>query len=119
MSEMISYCGLVCKTCPIYLATREKDEEKQYKMRADVAQQIKELYGQEYKPEDITDCDGCKAEDGRLFSGSLNCYMRECASQKHIENCAFCDEYPCDELEKFFITYKEARKNLDAIKKSL
>jgi len=119
MSEMISYCGLDCQSCTIYLATREKDQEKQYKMRAEIAQQIKELYDQESKPEDITDCDGCKTEGGRLFSGSHNCYMRKCASQKNIENCAYCDQYPCQELEKFFTTYPDARKRLDAIKRNL
>jgi hypothetical protein len=119
MNEMISYCGLKCQSCPIYLATREENKEKQHQLRVEIAQQIKEIHGQEILPEDISDCDGCKAENGRLFSGSLNCYMRECARQKHIENCAFCDEYPCDELEKFFITYNEARKNLDAIKRSI
>ena len=119
MNETIGYCGLNCQGCPIYLATREKDEEKQHKMRVEIAQQIKELYGQEYKPEDITDCDGCKADSGILFSGSHNCYMRKCASQKHIENCAYCDGYPCEELEKLFATDKDSRKRLDAIKTRL
>ena len=119
MNETIGYCGLNCQGCPIYLATREKDEEKQHKMRVEIAQQIKELYGQEYKPEDITDCDGCKADSGILFSGSHNCYMRKCASQKNIENCAYCQGYPCEELEKLFITDKDARKRLDMIKTKL
>jgi hypothetical protein len=119
MNETIGYCGLNCQTCQIYLATREKDEEKKYQMRAEIAQQIKEHYGQEYKPEDVSDCDGCKTEGGRLFSGSNNCYMRKCASQKHIENCAYCEEYPCEELEKLFTIDKDARKRLDAIKSGL
>jgi len=119
MNETIGYCGLNCQGCPIYLATREKDEEKQYKMRIDIAQQIKELYGHEIKPEDVTDCDGCKTVGGRLFSGSNNCYMRKCASKKNIENCAYCDGYPCEELEKLFTTDPDARKRLDAIKNTI
>ena len=27
MEELLSYCGLVCSTCPIYMATREIVEE--------------------------------------------------------------------------------------------
>ena len=119
MSEMISYCGLNCTTCIIRLATKEKDEQKKLQMKIETARQIKEHYGQECKPEDINDCDGCKANTGILFSGCNNCYMRKCASQKQIENCAYCDDYPCDELEKFFITDKQARKTLDAIKSKL
>jgi len=119
MDEMISYCGLNCQGCQIYLATREKDEEKQFKMRADITQQIKKIYGQEYNPEDINDCDGCKTDGGRLFSGCNSCYMRKCARKKHIENCAYCQDYPCEELEKLFTTDKDARMRLDAIKSRL
>ncbi|MHC4558403.1 MAG: DUF3795 domain-containing protein [Planctomycetota bacterium] len=116
MNETISYCGLNCHTCPIYLATREKNEDKKFQMRVEIAKQIKELYGQDYKSQDVSDCDGCKTEGGRLFSGSHNCYMRKCASNKEIENCAHCDEYPCEELDKFFTTYPEAKPRLDLIR---
>ena len=119
MEEILSYCGLICRKCPIYLATREKDEEKRYKMRVDIAQQIKKHYNQECKPEDITDCNGCKTKDGRLFSESNNCYMRKCARRKRIENCAHCNDYPCEELEKLFTTDPDARKRLDKIKSGL
>ncbi len=119
MNEMIGYCGLNCHGCPIYIATREKDEDKKYKMRVEIAQQIKELYRDEYKPEDISDCDGCKTKGGRLFSASHNCFMRKCASQKQFENCAYCRDYPCEELQKLFATDQDARKRLDAIKSSI
>jgi hypothetical protein len=119
MGEVISYCGLICKKCPIYLATREKNDDKRYKMRAEIARQIKEHYGEEYKPEDITDCDGCKTEGGRLFSGSKNCHMRKCARQKGFENCAHCNEYACERIEKFFAADPDARERLDAIRREL
>lgn len=119
MDEMISCCGLDCRGCAIYLATREKNDEKRHKMRVEIAQQIKEHYGEEYKPEDVTDCDGCRTEGGRLFSGSKNCHMRKCAGQKHIENCAYCDEYSCQKLEELFATDPQARKRLDKIRSGL
>jgi len=116
MKEMISFCGLTCHKCVIYLATREKYPKKKHEMRIDIAQQIKEHYGQECKPEDVTDCDGCKAEGGRLFSGSKKCEIRKCARSKAIENCAYCSEYACDKLEKFFATDPDAKAGLDAIR---
>ena len=119
MDKVISCCGLICETCPIKLATKEKNKEKQYEMRADIARQIKEHYGEEFKPEDVTDCDGCKTEGGRLFSGSKNCHMRKCARQKGFENCAHCDEYACERIEKFFATDPDAKARLDAIKREL
>jgi len=66
-----------------------------------------------------TDCDGCKTENGRLFSGCYNCQIRKCAKGKAIENCAHCNEYACDKLLKFFVKDPEPRERLDEIKKSL
>ena len=119
MSEQIAYCGLGCHSCAIYLATREQDEEKKREMRVDIAQQIKEHYGQECKPEDVNDCDGCKTESGRLYFGCEKCQIRSCARQKGVENCAHCDEYACEKLEKFFQTDPIARERLDQIKREL
>ncbi|MHC4478082.1 MAG: DUF3795 domain-containing protein [Planctomycetota bacterium] len=123
MDEIIGYCGLNCCTCPIYVATREKDNEKKHKMRVEIAEQILKLYGTKYKPEQITDCDGCKTQGGRMFAGSLNCPLRNCASGKALESCAYCAEYPCEELEKLFADYPEdgklARQRLDQIRAQL
>lgn len=116
MNEMISYCGLDCLKCLIYLATKEKDEEKKKKMKIYIMHECKERYGIELKLEDVTDCDGCLTEEGRLFSGSKDCPIRNCASVKSIENCAHCDEYVCEELEKFFVTDPEAKEQLDKIR---
>ena len=117
MEENLEYCGLVCEKCAIYLATREPDEEKRYQMRVDIAKEIKKYYNQEIKPEDINDCDGCKAETGRIFSG--DCKIRKCVIDKEIENCAYCNDYPCEQLEKLFTTDKEAKKRLDTIRSKL
>jgi len=106
MKDSLSYCGLVCGTCPIYLATREQNEEKRRKMRIDITRQIEEHYGQEFKPEDVTDCDGCKTKGQRLFS-------------KKLENCAYCSEYACEKLEEFFAKDPEAKDRLDKIRNTL
>jgi hypothetical protein len=119
MDAVIAYCGLICQGCPIHWATRQRNEEKKRKMRAGIAQQIKEQYGEELKPEDITDCDGCKTEGGRLFSGCKDCRIRNCARRKRLDNCAQCSEYACEELKNFFVTDPEARARLDVIRSTL
>jgi hypothetical protein len=119
MDEVISYCGLICHSCPIYLATREQDAKKKHEMRVEIARQIKKHYGQDCKPEDVNDCDGCKKEGARLFSGSTKCQIRMCARQKSLENCAHCDEYACEKLEKLFVTDIEAKSRLDVIRSGL
>ena len=117
MEKNLAYCGLICRTCQIYLATREPDEEKQYKMRAEIAKEITKHYGNECEPEEVGDCDGCKTEDGRLFG--TDCPIRICAVEKGIANCAYCHDYPCEALEKLFTTDLGARERLDQIRSGL
>jgi len=119
MSGMLAYCGLVCQTCPIFLATRTEDREEQARMRSEIARLLNEHYGMKYEIEDITDCDGCPREGGRLFSASQNCSIRECARQKGFENCAYCSEYVCERLEVFFATDSAAKARLDDIRSSI
>lgn len=120
--EMIAYCGLNCITCPIYLATREKNPKKQRQQREQIVLAIKQYLGEEKRLEDITDCDGCRTKGGRLYSGCRKCQIRKCASEKGLENCAYCSEYPCEKLNKFFVSEGQqsgAKKRLDAIRNSL
>ena len=115
MEENLVYCGLICQSCQIYLATRAPDEDKKYKMRVEIAREIEKHYGQECKAEDVGDCDGCKTEGGRLFS--TDCQIRICAVEKGIASCAYCQDYPCEALEKLFTTDLGARERLDTIRK--
>lgn len=119
MAEVTSYCGLLCRTCPIYLATRQEDKAEQARARAEIARQCREQYGLTYQLEDITDCDGCRAAGGRLFSGCLKCPIRKCAREKGVENCAHCADYACAELNAFFATDPAAKTRLDEIRKTL
>lgn len=119
MTEMISYCGLTCQTCPIYLATRQENKEEQLRMRSEIVKLCKEHYGINYRLEDITDCDGCRTEGGRLFSACKSCQIRKCAREKEVENCAHCTEYACEKLEAFFGTDPAAKTRLDEIKRGI
>jgi hypothetical protein len=121
-SEMIAYCGLNCITCRIYLAARETDPKKQKEMREGIAHYIREHFDPKIRIEDITNCDGCTVEGRRLFSGCQKCEVRKCAMKKDLENCAYCSEYPCEKLSKFFDSEDKAgvaKKRLDAIRNSL
>jgi hypothetical protein len=119
MSEIVAYCGLVCQTCPIYLVTRKDDKEEQARTRAEIARLCNEHYSTTYRPEDITDCDGCRTEGGRLFSPCRNCLIRSCAKQKRLESCADCSEYACERLEAFFAGEPAAKARLDEIRDNI
>jgi len=115
MSEMIAYCGLTCQTCPIYLATTVENKEEQRKMRIGIVQQCREKYSLDFNLEEITDCDGCAA-GRRLFSACKDCPIRKCAREKNLENCAYCAEYACSNLESFFKAEPNAKSRLEQIR---
>ena len=118
MSDMVAHCGLICQTCPIYVATRQENKDEQGKMRTEIVRLCHEHYGMNYTVEDITDCDGCRTEGGRLFAPSTACRIRTCAKQKGIENCAQCPDDACELLEKIFETDLAARTRLDGTRNS-
>jgi len=117
--EPMAYCGLTCGSCPIYLATRETDKAKQVQTRIEIAEFASKHYDTVIKPEDLTDCDGCKSQTGRLYSGCSQCGIRNCAQAKDCLTCAHCPEYPCDRLQKFFASDPGAKVNLDSIRNNM
>jgi hypothetical protein len=119
MKLMMAYCGLECDSCPILKATSEKDKSLQSAMRELIADQCSKIYGINTQPKDITDCDGCRADTGRLFFGCLKCEIRKCANLKNIRNCAYCSEYACDLLKNHFSLDPGAQDRLEKIRKKL
>ena len=115
MDVMIAYCGLKCDSCPIHIATLEQDKSRQETMRESIAEQCNKIYGMNLQFKDINDCDGCRANTGRLFSGCLNCEIKKCSIEKNVESCAFCSDYTCELLEKHFLLDSSAKARLDKI----
>lgn len=118
METFIAYCGLRCDTCPIHLMTLEQDVSLQQTKRASIAELCSKVYGMKMQPGDITDCDGCRAGTGRIFSGCLQCEIRKCASKKNIDSCAFCDDYACKTLKKHFSLDPTAKTRLEEIRQN-
>ena len=114
MDKMIAFCGLNCAECPTFLATLKNDD----RMREKVALDWSKMYKTQLKAKDIN-CDGCLAEKGRLFSHCNVCEIRKCGREKKIENCAHCNEYPCQKLNNFFVMVPHAKLALDEIRKTL
>ncbi len=116
MNKMMAYCGLECVSCPIYLATYEKDSVRRQEMRISIARICREKYGMDLQAEDITDCDGCRSDTGRIFSGCLSCEIRKCAIERVLESCAYCTDYACDKLKDFFSRDPGAQANLERLR---
>ena len=114
MSEMISCCGLVCSQCGAFIATRDDDDAR----RAEVAQQWSTQYNVDIKPEDIN-CKGCLSDIEPIFGHCRVCEIRKCAKDNAVVNCAHCDEYSCEKLDKFFQMVPDTKKRLDDINSAL
>ncbi|MEA2104275.1 MAG: DUF3795 domain-containing protein [Candidatus Cloacimonadota bacterium] len=111
MSKMIAYCGIVCTECPAYIATKNNDED----LRKKTATEWSKTYGAEIKPENIY-CDGCLQDEGHLIGHCAECEIRACGKEKKVENCAYCDDFACEKLEKFFEFVPTAKKVLENIR---
>lgn len=112
--KLIAFCGLICTDCPAFIATQKNDD----KLRGKVAKSWsteKEIL----KPEDIN-CDGCLIIGKRLIKFCKICAVRGCGLEKNVENCAYCDEYPCEKLDRLWkhIQAPEAKATLEGIRRT-
>ena len=78
---------------------------------------------EEYNAPDITVesvlCDGCLTDEGRKCSHCFDCKIRACGMERGVVNCAYCDDYGCEELEGFFGFAPDAKVLLDGIRQGL
>ena len=114
MEKMIAYCGITCTDCGAFIATQNDDAAK----RKEVVAEWKKQFNVDAKPEDIN-CDGCLATTDRLWGYCHICEIRKCGQEKGVVNCAYCADYACDKLEKFFERAPMFRATLDEIRKGL
>jgi hypothetical protein len=114
MSRMIAYFGLVCSTCPTFLATRNDDDVAREKTAALYAKK----FGFDLKPEEIN-CDGCKSVGGKLIGFCQACEIRRCCRGRGLDNCAFCQEQPCENLVKFHQFSADAKACFEALKEGI
>jgi len=114
MNEMIAFCGINCTRCPIYVATQKGDDSEKEK----AAEECTVLFNTKVKPQDVS-CDGCLPTGMRLFKYCVGCAIRMCALERHVEDCAYCDDYPCQKLGDWFALVPDAKATLDRIREGL
>ena len=85
--QKIASCGNNCIVCPRYIATQNGDVSK----LKEVAELWNRLAWREtvVSPEEIM-CYGCST------SNSCRYGIKSCTSEKKIDNCGNCKDYPCD-----------------------
>jgi len=110
---MIAYCGIKCSDCKVLWATLNDCG----KTRKEVAQKWSEQFGWNLRPDDIY-CDGCLVEGGRVFAYCKEREIRQCAREKAVENCAYCEHFNCDKLQIIWGMNLNAEDNLKEIRKT-
>jgi len=109
----IAYCGTRCTECPAYIATQTDN----YELLVKTAREWSIEFERPCKPEDIL-CDGCKSNSQRVCKYVNQCQIRRCCRNKKLDNCAFCEQYPCSDLKEFFFHLPDAKYLLDEINRS-
>jgi len=111
---MIAFCGIDCSQCPAYVAKMNNDDE----LRKKTAEEWSKQFGMQFDPIDVN-CDGCTSETGVHIAYCGLCEIRICGVQNKVKNCAYCDQYVCDKLNKWFESVPEAKNRLEEIKKTI
>jgi hypothetical protein len=83
-------CGLDCFNCPMYLA--QKNDE----LRTILSERLG-------IPREETSCSGCRDQEGTIafLKMSEPCNVYRCISQKKVDFCCDCEEFPCDHLHPY------------------
>ena len=88
--QFASVCGLFCPSCTLYIASTD-DPERLTKLAL--------MFG---LSEEEMRCHGCSSD----VRGPTcqNCKLVECATEKGVEFCAQCADYPCEDLKEFQVS---------------
>jgi len=113
MKNITGACGINCSECSTYIATTTNDDD----YREETAKRMREQYKININKEDIN-CLGC-LEPGKHIGYCAVCKIRECVTTKSIDNCAYCDDYPCQDVENFHKNAPKAKENIETLREEL
>lgn len=100
-------CGYRCTLCKAYAPNIELHDEREA-----LSQMWSKYYDLDIPPEKIY-CEGCRTEDDHAKRLDMNCPVRLCVIDRHIDHCGKCLEFPCAVFrERQGLSYNEAKKNL-------
>ena len=115
----LGFCGLNCETCPIFIATKNDDDQLRIKAVKEYSDLYGEFLGRHHVKQEDMNCSGCQS--GHVFIGCVTCPVRKCCQEKELATCASCSKYyTCKTLNHFYAMpgYQQAKDNLDRIRTS-
>jgi len=102
--EELARCGYRCDLC----AARSDDPE----VRQRLVDGWRKYFGHTMYTVDNVRCDGC-LHNGRL--ADKNCGVRPCVIERGLDNCAYCEEFPCELLKRLWCSEEELRQRFPDI----
>jgi len=113
--RIVGFCGIVCSDCRVFTATQRHDAELKKEVAKSWSTETEKL-----EPEDIN-CEGCFASGEKLLKFCETCAVRRCGYGKNVENCAYCDEFPCVKLTDLWKSMESTQQKatLEEIRKGL
>ena len=110
---MIAYCGIDCKKCDAYIATKHNDQA----LRERTAKLWSKLNNASILPEQIN-CVGCRVDGIKTVYCESLCQIRQCAMKKNIATCGYCCELgKCQIVGVIIDNNTDALNNLKHTKK--
>ncbi len=86
--KLAAACGLFCQSCTFFIGSTEEPERLQI-LSARFGRTVEEMT-----------CYGCRSDKRSVYCDKY-CKMTKCTSEKGIDFCGECSEYPCQELKTF------------------
>jgi len=99
-------CGDDCNKCPRYMGTLINNSRALGRV-AEIW--FRMGWRDRILPPDELRCNGCISVKSCAYG------IKECCSEKKIDNCGYCDGMPCDRLKKMFAGAEGARKIIKAL----
>jgi hypothetical protein len=101
MPGIVACCGFRCDLCLIYRDNLINDPQNRQRFR----EGVQKYYGDKLTLEECY-CDGCLTPDSENpVRITADCAVRPCVIARGLDNCAACEDYPCEALQKKFIDY--------------
>ncbi len=88
--QMTAPCGLDCFNCPMYLAAENENLRKAISKNMNI-------------PYEMAVCKGCRPENGTIGFLKMTepCSVYKCISEKGLDFCCDCTDFPCDHLHPY------------------
>jgi hypothetical protein len=118
--QMIAFCGLVCESCDIRRAPEDPEAAERIVVWFKEEGWLKENEGIHEVIEHYMYCRGCKGD--RSVHWSPECPLLVCCTNKGLEFCCQCSEFPCEQLVEWAEQgepYSQALARLKAMKDQL